>query len=335
MENNLPPVFGPNGYGSRIASVLNAADPSFRTHFPADGGSGDLYLFADFSGNQSEHETHSYFLATQLGVNNFLATTRAIRQQTQLRNRRMSYKAASSDAIRRRALGAFLSCADKAGGALVSVAFTPKREGGLDVWGEDDLDQLCAWKQGALQNRVMRFVSVASYLLSSLAAPNQNIWVFVDEDDLVANDGLHRSLTDLLGNAVLAQSSHNLGNFRLGTARNDPGDNQIEDLLAVPDLAAGAIREAAAMFEKSEIRGEPVMMIRGDPERSIGPRSRIIMDWMLKSRCISKAAILVSPIVNKGRVRAVDFLPMLHLAMAVRTWHDETPLGSVKGRDYR
>ncbi|MCX5856141.1 MAG: hypothetical protein NTZ24_16480, partial [Deltaproteobacteria bacterium] len=60
---------------------------------------------------------------------------------------------------------------------------------------------------------------------------------------IAANDQRIIELTHLFGWMISFYLSFSIGHCRCGTSRCDDGSRQIEDLLSIPDLIAGAISE--------------------------------------------------------------------------------------------
>jgi hypothetical protein len=83
-------------------------------------------------------------------------------------------------------------------------------------------------------------------LLAGLSAPGQIGQVFLDEDNIVANHSQQLALCELLAQAIERAVPHRLGEWRVCSAAV-PGTLAVEDLLVIPDLAAGALSELATV----------------------------------------------------------------------------------------
>ena len=64
---------------------------------------------------------------------------------------------------------------------------------------------------------------------------------FTDEDEIAPNQTKHAEATRFIGHLLNHYCTGNMGHFRFGTTASDFGDLLIEDLAAVPDLAAGGL----------------------------------------------------------------------------------------------
>jgi hypothetical protein len=156
----------------------------------------------------------------------------------------MSFKA-MNDSYRRRALIPFLNIANSLRGYLFIFAI-PKNKESLFIGADDESARdrriLETWKP-TIQEKLLRILHFSSFLLSGLSAPNQDITWIIDEDDVAANPNQLTSLTHLFEGISSHYLNHNMGNLRCGTTKSDDGTLAIEDLAAIPDLAAGAVCE--------------------------------------------------------------------------------------------
>jgi hypothetical protein len=66
------------------------------------------------------------------------------------------------------------------------------------------------------------------------------LWLTV-QDDIAANEHRHRQLVQAFGRIASHYLQHTLGHLRIATTASDSGKRDLEDLVAIADLAAGAV----------------------------------------------------------------------------------------------
>jgi hypothetical protein len=99
--------------------------------------------------------------------------------------------------------------------------------------------------------RTLQIVSVVSLFASGLSSAGQDLIWITDEDEIAANEDRLTSLTQIFGNAMSHCLPHDLRHLRCGTTKSDDGSLNLEDLAAIPDLAAGA---ATDVFSSQQAR---------------------------------------------------------------------------------
>ncbi len=155
----------------------------------------------------------------------------------------MSYKALN-DNVRLRSLIGYLEAADRLAGVLTSFAvdrrathrfnesYKPKTAfGALGPWASKPFGKLS------------RVGHLAAIVIEGLRADGQDLIWITDEDEIAPNPTKHAEATRFLGHILSSYCTGDMGHFRFGTTASDPGDLLIEDLAAVPDLAAGSLNE--------------------------------------------------------------------------------------------
>jgi hypothetical protein len=157
-------------------------------------------------------------------------------------NRRMSYKGLN-DRQKQRALLPFLEAADQIPGFLVSIAVEKAISTLFEAGGEaPDLAIMDAFDlPAAVFEKTLRIIHFVSFFSAGISSEGQDVLWFTDEDAIVANPERLELFTNIWGNVVSHYLRHNLRHLRCGTTKSDDGSNSIEDLAAIPDLAAGAL----------------------------------------------------------------------------------------------
>jgi hypothetical protein len=209
-----------------------------------------LLMFSDYGGahKQARYEVLSFLVSTVHGLESFDAERRRLRECSLGSERRMSYKALN-DRMRMRSLRTYLAAADQLQGLLVSFALDKRAINRLseDYKSDTAFGRLGPWAQRPF-NKLTRVGHLASILIEGIRRDGQNLVWITDEDEIAPNDLKHSEATKILSHYLNYYCSGPMGHFRFGTTTSDTGDLLIEDLAAVPDLAAGGLGEVLSLL---------------------------------------------------------------------------------------
>jgi len=165
-------------------------------------------------------------------------------------SRRLSYTRLT-EARRARALVPFLRATNTIPG-LLATFLTDKRissffseDSGDNLLGEPIVDPT-KWSPSSFE-KMLRVAHFGAMLVSGLSAPGQNLLWVTDQDEIAANPEKHREATGAFAHVMAHYLKHPMGHFRLATTQSDDGSLSLEDLAAIPDLAAGALAEVASV----------------------------------------------------------------------------------------
>lgn len=279
--------------------------------FPDGSRGNDLFLAADFSGTHRGPLYTTYaFLLLDLDRNGWwLNAQRVFRSEALIDGRRISFKALN-DGARRRALLPFLLMADEIEGALIVVAVDKKHDSLFQPMGDDaDLSLIEAWKP-AVHEHLMRVTHLSALCVSLTSKADQNLLWVCDQDDIASNDRQITALTKLFGHVWAQMTEHNMGHLRLGSTRSDDGSLALEDLAAVPDLAAGAACEVL-----SHMRRQGVFPVRGIYNRlpmGLTGKTHKLLRWLSVTDRPLKRLLIVIDDVAPGQSKAtlLKFAPI-------------------------
>jgi hypothetical protein len=195
----------------------------------------------------------------------------------------MSFKALS-DRRRRAVLKAFLGAALNMSG-LCFVVLVNRAIKHLCFRTAADYDRLretaslqSRWKDRELEEAVRTTYTVAM-LVGGMSQPNQAVTWLSDEDNLFSNERHSADVARLLGNFTDHHVKHPLGVRGIGTTALDEGDRAIEDIVAVPDLIAGAVTELANSV--ADVCGGRIpSYLAIDYRGKVSAKSDIISSWL-------------------------------------------------------
>lgn len=209
-----------------------------------------LLLFSDYGGahKEAQYEVISFLVTTVPGIREFDIERRRLRMGGLGTERRMAYKSLN-DKIRMRNLGAFLATATLPQGLLANFAIDKRAIGRVGEGYQTDtvVGRLSPWAQRSF-SKLTRVGHLAGVLIEGVRHEGQNLIWITDEDEIAPNVYKHTEATKILGHYLSSYLSANIGHFRFGTTASDTGDLLIEDLAAIPDLAAGCLGELLSMI---------------------------------------------------------------------------------------
>lgn len=209
--------------------------------------SAKLCAVIDWSGQYSASRFSSLaiLLADERGCETWYQLREQVRRKYLPDGRRMSYKDLS-DGVRWDALLPFLVAADEIPGLLFTVlvdrtipALTgerlPPKVGFADaVFGREDYRRL---------ELTAQFLGI---LLAGLSDPGQKGQLIFDEDNIIANESQREAVCTALRLVINDRLPHALGAWTVSSPPFVSNREVAEDLLAVADLAAGALADVAS-----------------------------------------------------------------------------------------
>jgi hypothetical protein len=253
----------------------------------------------------------SFLVTTPSSIGNWLPRQQYIRSTYLCDGRRLSYKGLN-DQKKRGALFPFLSAANELHGVVFSVLIDKRLDGLLHTEEQSCLDapelaNFSEWKPQAIE-RMLRSIHVVSLLLRGLSAPSQSVLWISDQDDIVANEARHRQVVKVFGIALNHYLPHSLGHIRLGTTASDTGTRDLEDLVAIPDLVAGALTDIIpGLVSRTDLAAKRIFIpAYSDVKKKAGD----LMDWFSdNTQPLKRLVLVLDPSANttKYRVTCVRF----------------------------
>jgi hypothetical protein len=239
------PISRDLGLATAISDAISSAASVSGNSIRSLRRSPAFLMFSDYGGTHkgAQYEVFSYLATTPTGIRAFDAARVRLRQAGLGAERRMSYKALN-DKVRLRSLGEYLEVADRIAGVLVSFAVDKRaahrfRE---TYQAETAFGPLAPWATKPF-SKLSTIGHLAAIVIEGLRADGQDLTWITDEDEIAANPAKHAEATRLLGHLLNHYCTGDMGHFRFGTTASDTGDLLIEDLTAVPDLAAAGLNE--------------------------------------------------------------------------------------------
>lgn len=276
-------VPGPN-LATAISDEISLATRSIEQCLRLIRRSDAMLLFSDYGGahNHARYVVMSFLVTTPEGISVFLGRRRQLRDGPLGPQRRMAFKSLN-DNVRLRSLPAFLDAADHLAGLLISFAVDKAAAHRL---GEQYLHETAFGPLGAWAPRSFRKLTTIGHLagivVQGLRKDGQDLLWITDQDEIAPNHVKHAEATLVLGHLLSCYCTGSLGHFRFGTTASDPGDLHIEDLAAVPDLAAGVLCDLLS-FLAPHPQAQTVQRVYVPTDGGVAAKTRRLAEWLSES----------------------------------------------------
>ncbi len=253
-----------------------------------------MFIFSDYGGAHKGacFEVMSFLITTPQGISNFLVHRQELRQGPLGFQRRMSYKALG-DKVRLNSLPAFFDAADRVTGLLVCFAIDKgaayRLQEGPPTGSE--VGQLGLWAPKAFR-KLTTIGHLAGILVQGLRRDRQDLLWITDEDEIAPNTEKHAEATRILGHLLSCYGSGPMGHFRFGTTASDPGDLHIEDLVALPDLAAGCLNDVLTYISPHP-ESPTVERLYIPTGGGTSAKTRLVAEWLAAASSLAKLNIVV------------------------------------------
>lgn len=240
-----------------------------------------LLLVSDYGG---DHRQSSFVAISVLvtGIGNVAAwdiRRRSWRQTLRHRGRRMAFRKLT-DKRKLTSLPGFLNLADGLDGLLATVLLDKNMDSILEDATEQALIGSSKYPAftPASMTRTLQIVSIVALFASGLSSAGQDIIWITDEDEIAANEDRLTSLTRIFANYMSHCLTHDLRHLRCGTTKSDDGSLNLEDLAAIPDLAAGATTDVLTTLKSTS--GLPPTGVALPLSQRTRWKTRLIWEWM-------------------------------------------------------
>ena len=255
-----------------------------------------LIVGTDFGGSHGDasYQSMSLLIADASSVASWQLQRENFRSRYLPDGRRLSYKGLN-DRQKQKALIPFLLTANRLDGLVLAVLIHKRVQSLFQPAGrlshdDPELAAFLDWKIGSIE-RMLRAIHFVSLLLRGLSAPGQDVLWITDEDEIAANEQRLRQLVAAFANVSSHYLPHDLRHLRIGTTTSDTGRRDVEDLVAIPDLVAGALTDVIpSLVNHSALQTSRLVI---PVPAGLKAKARTLMDWFSDNRHALKRAVLV------------------------------------------
>lgn len=244
----LPPHAGIHSFINTKFGEQNHPD---RVVYPDLNDGSDIILASDYSGEHEAPDFHvlGFLVTTAKSIESVWDPARVeVRKKYLPNDRRMAFKKLL-DGARINAFPTFLKAASQLNGVLLCVGIEKSFQFAM----REDLEPLqYDWAPEVLE-KLAQICTFGGGLVSGLRNPEQNVGWLTDDDAIVVKPEARADASDLMKNCLYRYPDEK-ATFGMGVASDYTEDGLLaEDLLAIPDLAAGAFSETLMAMGKENM----------------------------------------------------------------------------------
>lgn len=293
-------------------SLIRALDFSDPDAIPNLRNASTILVGSDYSGQHatSQFEALCFLFVDADRSRSWIRAQESLRKQFLPDGRRLSYKALN-DRQRIAALPRFLEATNLLCGLLVVVLVDKRIESLFKSSGkiessDPEIQSIAHWAPHVVE-KLLRVCHFASFFLSGLSREYQDVLWITDQDDIAANAERHGELVSTFGRISSHYLPHTLGRLHLATTASDTGKRDVEDFVAIADLAAGAICETLNTYHRLGIPPAPGVTL--PIPNGIDAKVLRLMNWFSDSRSSLKRLVLAfEPLAGSTRLRVRHYL---------------------------
>ena len=267
-------------------------------------GGQNLLVASDYGGEHQEKLSHYRcysFLVVDIDNSSQWETLRlALRNDLIPDNRRMAFKKLNGDKILQKGFGPFLHAADHLRGLSFSLLINRQLDGILQAGKGISGPELKEFKKldpGTFE-KMLWVLHVIGLLLGGLSRSGQQVRWITDQDQIAANHDVAELLQTGFENVVSHFVKQNHVNLRFETTSADSGQRELEDLVSVPDLVAGALAELCTLVK---LDGVPFSEQLLDAPANLSHKASAILYWLnLGGRPLKRLVYILEPKAPRG-----------------------------------
>ncbi len=295
-----------------VNGMLRALDLRSSLALPFFDGASQLMIGSDYGGQHagSRYESLAFVMASASALAPWLDARARIRDLHLPDARRMSFKSLN-DRLRMEVLPEFLAAADLIPGLLLVVLFDKRIDTifvrDRSMGGSPLHEQLSQWPPRT-QEKLLRVCHTAALMLAGLSRERQDLLWITDQDDIAANVERHTLFTKVFGNIASGYLQHTLGHLRIATTASDTGSRDVEDFVAIADLAAGAVCQVLNAYGATGLSTIPGLGL--PPPQNMPPKIGPLLNWFSDDATPLRRVVLSVELItdsSKLLVRHIEF----------------------------
>jgi hypothetical protein len=207
-----------------------------------------LVLASDYSGEHSppEFRVLSFLVTTYKSVAEWEPRRSEVREKHLTEGRRMSFKELR-DALRINSFSSFLDAASQLNGVLICVGV----EKGFSFPKDGFPPRQHDWPPDTL-NKLVEICVFGGVMVDGLRTKGQPVHWITDDDSTVSTEKAKADASNLMGGLLHKYPDEHI-ELGVGVASQFDDDLRAEDLVAIPDLAAGAYSETLTTMGKANM----------------------------------------------------------------------------------
>jgi hypothetical protein len=226
-------------------SSMQKFTKEYESVLPKLNAAKDLMCFSDYSGEekQARHFVYSFLIINADNIKHWNLARLKVRNEILSDGRRVSYKN-YRDKLTQKFVENYLGIVDELEGYLITLSVSKEIRSLFEMpnsslFSNPIFSKYPPWTTDTTE-RTFRIMHMLGLFVSGLSSQYQNLLWVTDNDSIAPNRERLTQLTELFAMVASQYLNHSLGHLRVATTQSDDGTRSIEDLCAIPDLAAGA-----------------------------------------------------------------------------------------------
>jgi len=255
--------------------------------------SSEVLVGCDFAGSHksANFEAFAFLVGAVAGSGKWMQERQRVREELLSDGRRMAYKHLN-DRRRQKALSPFLAAANSYPGSLFVFLVSKKISELFDDPGDQVLfpELIVAertWKSRPFR-RLLLIATLGSILVSGLCDPAQDILWITDEDEIAPNPKQHDHAGHVIHHCISTYAPAHSGLLVFLTTEANVNDLMTEDVVAIPDLAAGALVDAFSSGDRP-----PCAPLWMSASNDLTLKSKSILSWLAERQQSLRRLVVV------------------------------------------
>jgi hypothetical protein len=281
------------GLANRVSDMIAALEWRQPGSMADVRGSSELLVACDFAGSHkgAKFEGFGFLIGAIAGAAAWMEKRRQVRESFLSDGRRMAYKSLN-DERRRKALLPFLAAAN-AFPANLFVFLISKEirqlfdDPGNEVLFPELIVAVRTWKAQPF-HRLLLVATLGSILVSGLSGAMQDILWITDQDEIAPNPKQHDHAGHVIHHCLSTYAPRNSGLLAFLTTEGKFDDFMLEDVVAIPDLAAGALINA---LDSNPVTSPSGFWLPGSNDSPL--KSKSILWWLADDRQALRRFVVV------------------------------------------
>ena len=284
-----------------ISKVIHEREWTDPDLLPNLKDSAELVLASDYTGEHknSQFQVLGYLLADgSRSIPAWDRSRKTLRAKLLPDNRRIEFKGLG-DALKQKALPAFLELANSINGLILCVAIDKRIHQIVPGLISAKDAATMHWKPEAWE-KLIRVAIFGSILVSGLARRGQRLLWITDEDVIVANQKRLNDAARIIGGFLWQYCPKRLDDVTIGIAGRFNDDGRAEGLISIVDLAVGSVTESLSLIGPANVPKSSNIFT--PIHRHLSTKALLILSWLSRSHVPLKKLILMVRPVDGGLV---------------------------------
>jgi hypothetical protein len=270
----------------------------------------ELLIACDFGGSHkgAKYEAFAFLVGAITGSAAWMKERQRVRQSFLSDGRRMAYKNLN-DKKRQQALLPFLEAANMYPGNLFVFLISKEIHQLFDNPGDQKLfpeliEAIQTWRPKPFR-RLLLTATLGSILVSCLSSPLQDILWLTDQDEIAPNPNQHDHAGHVIHHCISTYAPANSGVLAFLTTEANIDNCMTEDVVAIPDLAAGSLVDALSYNSNLLSTG---LWLPADDD--LPPKSKLILWWLADRQQRLRRCVVVADRAPDANVSILAFIPL-------------------------